>query len=286
MVHEHIGKIPGRREDSHKGDYGKVMIIAGSIGMTGAACLSSRAAMRAGSGLVTNFIPETLNDIMEIKLTEVMTRPVADTGKGMFSEKAAKDIVEFSKSCDAAVLGPGIGRGDGISKLVIQLLKELECPVVLDADGINAIEGQIEVLSQREYRTVITPHPGEMARLTGKSIQDVTADREGAAKSAAKLSGTVVCLKGHRTVVADPAGALYVNETGNSGMATGGSGDVLTGMIASFIGQGVGDFSASVAAVYLHGMSGDVSSERMGPFSMIASDLIDNLPEAFKRAGI
>jgi len=286
MVHEHIGKISGRREDSHKGDYGRVLVVAGSRGMTGAAYLTSQGALLAGSGLVTNGIPESLNGIMETKLTEVMTLPLPETKDLMLSLKSKDGILGFSRKCDAMVIGPGMGTGDETVTLVKELLEEAEVPVVLDADGINALSGELERLRKRKYRTVITPHPGEMARLTDKDVEEVQATRTDTAKSVAEVTGTVVCLKGHCTVVADPGGAVYVNDTGNSGMATGGTGDVLTGMIASFIGQGVDDFSAAVSAVYLHGFAGDVAAEKKGQFSMIASDLLEYMPEAFKKAGV
>jgi hydroxyethylthiazole kinase-like uncharacterized protein yjeF len=286
MVHEHIGKLSGRKEDSHKGDYGRVFVIGGSKGFTGAAYLCSQGALRAGSGLVTAGIPESLNTIMEIKLTEAMTLPLSDAGKGSLDLTANDDIIEFAKKCDAVVLGPGIGTKRNTCALVKDLILAIEQPVVLDADGINAIAGKADLLKKRKGRTVVTPHPGEMARLVGKDVESIQKNREGEARDLAAATGAVVCLKGHRTVVAEPGGAVYVNNTGNSGMATGGTGDVLTGMIASFIGQGLDDFSAAVSAVYLHGTAGDIAAEELGAFSMIASDILDYLPDAFNKAGI
>jgi len=280
MVHEYIEKIPGRREDSHKGDYGKVLVIAGSPGMTGAAYLASQGALLSGSGLVTCGVPQSLNAIMEVKLTEVMTLALPETQEGTISAKAKVKILDFAEKCDVIAIGPGLGRNKDIQTLINDLLEAVEIPVVLDADGINALEGRMEILTKREARTVITPHPGEMSRLMGKSAGIVQSNREEFAKSIAEVTGSVVCLKGHRTVVASPEGNTYINETGNSGMASGGTGDVLTGMIASFIGQGVGDYSAAVCAAYLHGLSGDIASEKKGQFSMIATDLLEYLPEA------
>ncbi|MFH1552561.1 MAG: NAD(P)H-hydrate dehydratase [Candidatus Omnitrophota bacterium] len=286
MVREHIGKIPVRREESHKGDYGRVLVLAGSRGMTGAAYLSSQGALLAGSGLVISGIPESLNGIMEVKLTEVMTLPLAETENHSLSPKAKGSILDFSKKCDVVVIGPGLGGDRQTRILVKELIEEIESPVVLDADGINALEGDLEPLIKRNSRTVITPHPGEMARLVGKDIESVQSNRIETAKSVAEVTGAIVCLKGHRTVVANPEGMTYINETGNSGMASGGTGDVLTGMIASFIGQGVDDYSATVSAVYLHGMAGDIAAEKKGAFSMIASDILEYMPEAFDKAGI
>ncbi|MGB2601554.1 MAG: NAD(P)H-hydrate dehydratase [Candidatus Omnitrophota bacterium] len=286
MVREHIDKIPSRREDSHKGDYGKVLVLAGSKGMTGAAYLCSQGALYSGSGLVTNGIPESLNPVMEIKLTEVMTLPLAETDNQSLGLKAKPKILDFAKKCDVVAIGPGLGMDGSTKMLVGELLDEVEQPVVLDADGINALEGNIDALRKREYRMVITPHPGELARLMNKDVEEIQSNRIDMAKSVAEVTGAVVVLKGHRTVVASPEGKIYVNETGNSGMASGGTGDVLTGMIASFIGQGIDDYSAAVCAVYIHGIAGDVAAEEIGQFSMTASDMLDFLPEAFDKAGM
>jgi len=286
MVHEHIKKIPERREDSNKGDFGRVLVIAGSKGMTGAAYLTSQAALVSGSGLVTCGIPESLNSIMEIKLTEVMTLPLPDAEGSYLSTKAKSKIIKFSRQCDCIAIGPGLGTHKETCTLVKELLESIDRPIVLDADGINALDGKSKLLSKRKASTVITPHPGELAALMNKVISDVQENRLEMAKSVAETTGAIVCLKGHRTVVASPEGLTYVNETGNSGMATGGTGDVLTGIITSFIGQGINDFSAAVTGVYLHGVAGDIAAEEEGPFSLIATDLILNLPYAFDRAGI
>lgn len=286
MTREHIKKLPARREDSHKGDYGRVFVVAGSPGMTGAAFLCCEGALRSGSGLVTNGIPESLNPIMEIKLTECMTLPLTETQGQTLGVAAEKQILDFSGKSDVVVLGPGLGRSSETRPLIRKLIQEIETPIVLDADGIIALEGNLDLLKDRRGRLVLTPHPGEMSNLTGKDVAEVQSMREDVAKSVAEVTGSVVCLKGHRTVVANPEGDVYVNETGNSGMATGGMGDILTGMIASFIGQGVDDYSAAVIAVYLHGLAGDIAAEKKGPFNMVATDVLDYLPEAFSRAGI
>ncbi|MCK4851808.1 MAG: NAD(P)H-hydrate dehydratase, partial [Candidatus Omnitrophica bacterium] len=219
-------------------------------------------------------------------LTEAMTMPLAETRKRSLSRKAGKSILEFSRKCDAVVIGPGLGDAVETRALVKELVKKIKCPVVLDADGINALRGNKGLLRKRKYRTVITPHPGELARLIKKDTAFLQGQRTEIAAKLAEDTGTIVCLKGHRTVVADPGGQVYVNVTGNSGMATAGTGDVLTGMIASFIGQGVDDFSSAVSAVYLHGLAGDIAAEKMGQFSMAATDILEYLPRAFERAGI
>ncbi|MBU0570940.1 MAG: NAD(P)H-hydrate dehydratase [Candidatus Omnitrophica bacterium] len=286
MAHKHVEKIPERRKDSHKGDYGKVFVIAGSRGMTGAAYLSAQGALKAGSGLVTNGIPGSLNAIMEVKLTEAMTLPLQENKEQGLSLDACPAILDYASKCDVVALGPGLGRAKDTYKLVRMLVERIDCPLVLDADGINALCGHVDILEERNTAIVITPHPGEMARLIGEDISRIQSDREGTAKKFAKKTGVMVCLKGHRTVVAAPDGRIYVNDTGNSGMATGGTGDVLTGMIASFIGQGVNIFDAAISAVYLHGLAGDIAVEHVGPFSLTATDILNCLPEAFSRAGL
>ena len=286
MVREHIEKISTRKEDSHKGDYGKVLVVAGSPGMTGAAFLASQGALRAGSGLVTCAVPKSLNSIMEIKLTEVMTLSLPEAKDGLLSLKAKKPILDFASKCNAVAIGPGLGVSEDVRKLVRELLKKIECPVVLDADGLNALGSKTGVIKKRKYATVITPHPGEMARLIKKDTGPIQSQRVEVAKAAAKDLGAIVCLKGHRTVVASPEGQSYVNNTGNSGMATGGSGDILTGMITSFIGQGIEPYSAAVSAVYLHGLAGDVAADKKGVFCMIPTDMLDHMSDAFDKAGI
>jgi NAD(P)H-hydrate epimerase len=286
MVEKHIGKFSERKQDSHKGDYGKVLVLAGSQGMTGAAFLSCQGALSAGSGLVINGIPSSLNDIMEIKLTEVMTLPLAETPDRTLSLEAGEDIFRAASESDVVALGPGIGSNSETEELVRLLIRTIKKPLVLDADGINALRGDMDILKNRPSSTVITPHPGEMAGLCGQTVEYVNSNREKIALNTAKATGAFVCLKGHGTVVASPEGDIYVNRTGNSGMATGGTGDVLTGMIAAFIGQGIDEYSSAAAAVYLHGLSGDIAVEDIGPFCLTATDLIDYLPEAFNKAGI
>ncbi|MCK5450444.1 MAG: NAD(P)H-hydrate dehydratase [Candidatus Omnitrophica bacterium] len=284
MFKQHIEKIPSRKEDSHKGSYGKVLVLAGSRGMTGASYLTAQGALLSGSGLVTCGVPLSLNVIMETKLTEVMTLPLSETPTASLALAAKDEILKYCEKCDVVAIGPGLGKEEDTIKLVKELVLEIDKPVVLDADGINAIKG--DVLTERKGRTVITPHLGEMANLIGKDVPAVRSNREYIVKSVAESTGAIVCLKGHKTLVADPEGNVYENQTGNSGMATGGTGDVLTGMITSFIGQGVSDYSAVISAVYLHGLAGDIALDKKGPFSLIASDILENLPATFNKAGI
>ncbi|MFH1593790.1 MAG: NAD(P)H-hydrate dehydratase [Candidatus Omnitrophota bacterium] len=283
MVKRQISKIPVRKQDTHKGEFGHVFVVAGSKGMTGAAYLSSQAALLSGSGLVTCGIPKSLNTIMEVKLTEAMTLPLAETKASSFSVSALKSIVSYAMRCDCLAIGPGVSRHKDTGKLVRSVLSAVNKPIVLDADGISAIVGHLSVLKRRRAPTVITPHPGEMSRLIGKSISSIQQKRQDIARDFAKRYNAVVVLKGRRTVVAKPDGTVYTNRTGNSGMSTAGSGDVLTGMIASFVGQGIELYSSAVIGVYVHGLAGDIAAKEKGQFSLIASDLLDKLHLAIKR---
>ena len=279
---KHISSIPKRREYTHKGDFGHVLILGGSPGMTGAAFLASQAAIRSGSGLVTCGIPASLNQIMEIKLTEVMTLPLQETKSHSFAISSAKEILDFSERADVIAIGPGISKNRDTLKLVRILLKKVKKPIILDADGIMALVGKLDRLKKRKAPTILTPHPGEMAKLINKNTQVVQVLRSKLALDFAKKYGVTLVLKGHGTVVSSPKGEIYVNKTGNSGMSTAGSGDVLTGMITSFVGQGVSPYSAAVIGVYLHGLAGDIAAREKGRLGMIAGDVIDKIPNAIK----
>jgi NAD(P)H-hydrate epimerase len=273
-----------RKRDTHKGDYGHVLIVAGSIGLTGAAYLTSEAALLSGSGLVTLAIPKSLNDIMEKKLTEVMTLPVKDGGRGYFPASGFEEIKKFSKNIDAAAIGPGIAKNGGTKKLVKKLIQNLNTAIVLDADGINCIAGEADVLKKSKKAVVITPHPGEMSRLVNKSVGHIQRNRKKIAEEISRKYGVTVVLKGAKTVVASQDGRTYVNKTGNPGMASGGVGDVLTGIIASLIGQGYKPFNAARFGVYLHGRAGDIAAKKSGETSLRAQDILDNIYKAIKHS--
>ncbi len=277
------GIIPLRKPNSHKGDFGHVFILAGSCGLTGAAYLASEAALLAGSGLVTLGIPKSLNPIMEVKLTEVMTKPLAETEEFSLSLKALGQINKVLPGIDALAIGPGLSRNYQTQELVHKLLLSVSKPLVLDADGINALIGKLRILSNLKGELVITPHPGEMSRLLNLNIAEIQKDRSKIAGDFAKKHKVVVVLKGHRTVVADASGRTYVNETGNPGMATGGCGDILTGIIASFLGQRMSAFEAAKLGVYIHGLAGDIAAKEKGQVSLIATDILDKLPQALKK---
>ena len=275
--------LPRRKPDTHKGDYGHIFVIAGSVGMTGAATLTSMGALLSGSGLVTLGIPKSLNPILEVKLTEVMTKPLPETDDQTLSEGAFPKIIKFAEKVNCVAIGPGLSRNFSTEKLVKELVISLDKPVVLDADGINALEGEASILSSAKAPIVITPHPGEMARLISSSRDAIVRAKEKVAKNFANKYNVVCVLKGYRTVVAEPKGKTYVNLTGNPGMASGGTGDILTGMIASFIGQGIKPFDAARLGVFLHGLAGDLAAKDKGEVSLIASDLLNKLPEAIRK---
>ena len=274
--------LPARPTDAHKGTFGRILIVAGSRGMTGAACLAGEAALRAGAGLVTVAVPETLHDILEMKLTEVMTTPLPDNGKGCLSKEAKQAILSLLEDKDVLAIGPGLSNDPDVAALVRELLSSIKVPCVFDADALNALAGAGELLKKVQAPAIITPHPGEMARLTGTSIQEIQEDRLLAASKAALNWNDVVVLKGARTVVADPGGAIYINPTGNPGMATAGSGDVLTGCIAALLAQGLKPSRAAAAGVYLHGLAGDLTAREKGMMGLVAGDLVFTLPEAIR----
>ena len=282
MVKQHMSKIPKRRIDSHKGDYGHVFVIAGSQGLTGAAYLACQAAMISGSGLVTLAIPKSLNPIMEVKLTEVMTFALPETKDLTLSLGAEKNILDFVEGVNVVAMGPGLSRNEETRELILKLIEKISKPLVLDADALNALSENPGLLKKRKNVAVLTPHPGEMARLIGKDISYVQKNREKVAKEIALEYNCVAILKGYKTIIANPSGETYVNDTGNSGMSTGGVGDVLTGMVASFMGQGIDAYSASVLSVYFHGKAGDVAAKDKGQLSMIATDILDKLPHVLK----
>jgi NAD(P)H-hydrate epimerase len=275
--------LPPRPPQTHKGDVGHVFVLAGSVGLTGAATLCSLGALRVGAGLVTLGIPESLNDILEVKLTEVMTRPLPETKDRSLSLAALPKAVECIERVESVAIGPGLSQHPQTAQFVRQLLPRIAKPCVVDADGLNAIAGEPKVLSRLALPMILTPHPGEMARLIRLSAQEVQRDRERIAKEFAATYRVVLVLKGHRSVVANVDGEMFVNETGNPGMASGGCGDVLTGMIAGLLGQGLSPFDAARLGVYLHGLAGDVAAGQRGQVGLIASDLLDTIPLAIRQ---
>ena len=284
-VNELIKSFPKRRADSNKGDFGHALIIAGSRGYTGAAYLAAQAAVRAGSGLVTLAIPESLYGILASKLTEVMVTPAHETKEHTFALKAEKELFGFSGKCNVFAIGPGLSQDGETARLVRSLVEKLEEPIVLDADGISAFTKRGSELKKKRGSLILTPHPGELSKLTGKSVEEIQKNRKDIALTFACEYNIVLVLKGHDTVVAGPDGRLYVNKTGNPGMASGGMGDVLTGVIAGFAAQGVDNFNSAVLGVYFHGFAGDMALKDKGPIGLIATDLLDKLPEVLRVLG-
>lgn len=274
--------LPGRRYDAHKKSVGRVLIVAGSVGMTGAACLAAEATLRTGAGIVTLAVPRSLNDIFEVKLTEAMTVPMPETTSRSLDVAASRIVLEMCDSFDALVIGPGMSLENSTKELVRALVAEVELPVVLDADGLNALTGGAEVLRQRKGPTVITPHTGELSRLLGTEATTIEADRLAYTKRAAAEWGVVALLKGPGTVVSDGE-SVSVNSTGNAGLATAGTGDVLAGMIGSLIAQGATASEAAVAGSYIHGLAADLAAREVTERCLIAQDVISFLPRAFAR---
>ncbi len=272
--------LPRRARDSYKGDYGKVYILGGSVGYSGAPVFAARAAVRTGAGLVSLGVPAPLWPIAAAKLDEAMAHPLPSGKEGMLSLEATEETLRRLDTCDVCLIGPGLGRGNGVASVVRHILRSTHLPVVLDADGINALEGHIDVLDARGGSfTVLTPHDGEFVRIGG----DLSGgDRLAAARSFAAEHGCALVLKGHRTIAAFPDGTAYINTTGNPGMAKGGSGDVLGGIIISLLGQGLTAREAIPMAVCLHGMAGDLCARELGEYGMTPSDMIERLPLVMK----
>ena len=273
--------LPRRAPNAYKGDCGRVAVMAGSVGMTGAAALCCQSALRSGAGMTILGIPSSLNAIMEVKLTETMTKPLAETDQQTVSLKAEAEIDSLLEWGDVAALGPGLSPNAETGELVRRLVRRIEKPVVIDADGLNALAGHLDDLRACPADVVLTPHVGELSRLTGQSLADIEKARLDAARRAAVDLGVVLVLKGAPTVIADPAGYLFINPTGNAGMATAGCGDVLTGTIAGLLAQGLKTLDAAKAGVFLHGLAGDLAAGEKGQWGLIASDIIEALPEAF-----
>ncbi|MBU4478333.1 MAG: NAD(P)H-hydrate dehydratase [Candidatus Omnitrophica bacterium] len=272
-----------RKKDAHKGDFGHVFVLAGSRGLSGAAYLCSQAALLSGAGLVTVGIPESLQTVMAIKLTEAMTLPLPETADGTLSLKAFKEIKAFAAKCRVLAIGPGISLNPVTQKLVRKIVKETDLPMVIDADGLNALEANPKILRQTGAAKVITPHPGEMARLLGVTAGQIQKNRRTLAKQFACRYNIVTVLKGSGTIIADTHGKTVVNKTGNPGMAKAGTGDVLTGIVAAFCSQGAAPFDAARLAVYVHGLAADYAVKEKGQVSLLAADILAALPFVLKK---
>jgi NAD(P)H-hydrate epimerase len=271
-----------RHQDTHKGDYGHLLVIAGSVGKTGAAVMACQAALRMGAGLVTLAIPKSLNAIMEMKLTEVMTEPLPETPKQTLSLRAYSAITRLCENKKALIIGPGLGTFKETQSLVLKLIRTLDLPIILDADGLNALATQPKILPIANRSLILTPHPGEMARLVRSTVKEILEDRIGLSINFSQSNHVYLILKGHPTLITTPKGEVFINPTGNPGMASGGTGDVLTGMLGGLVCQGFDILPSLQMAVYLHGMAGDEGAQEMGEKSLIATDIIEKIPTLLK----
>ena len=273
---------PPRPAGAHKGDFGHLLVVAGATGKAGAAILTARGAVRAGAGLVTAAVPEPIVQTVDGGSIESMSLALPASADGRLAAGAGEAILAAARGKDAVALGPGLGGGEPEAGEIRRAVLACELPLVLDADGVNAFAGRAGELAARAAATVLTPHPGELGRLLGIAAAEVAADRVGAARRAARETGGVVVLKGHLTLVAGPEGAVWVNTTGHPAMATGGTGDVLTGVVGAFLAQGYEPLEAALLAVHLHGLAGGLAAAERGEIALAAGDLIDLLPAAFR----
>ena len=276
-----IPKLKPRAVDSHKGDYGKVCIIAGSVGMSGAAALAGRSALRAGAGLVRVATPKSILPIVASIEPSFTTIALPEDSAGRISAKAINIILEAVAENDVMAFGPGIGTSGALRFILKNLLDQQNLRLVIDADGLNNLASLKNWPARLKAKLILTPHPGEMRRLwSGLLREELPADRQQQALQLSQRTNAIVVLKGAGTVVTD-GDKVYINKTGNPGMATAGSGDVLTGIITALLGQGLNYFDAAVLGVYLHGLAGDIAAEKFGRVSLMATDIIDSLPDAF-----
>ena len=271
--------LPPRKEDGHKGDFGKLLVLGGSVGYTGAPYLAASAAVHSGCGLVYLGVPESIWAVEAQKCVSAMPFPLPETD-GRLCLAALDRMQDKLKGCDVLALGPGLGRGKETEQLVHALLWQVKEPLVLDADGLNALQGCTERLCDRRGRvTILTPHDGEFARLTGKTLREIaSSERLGLASRFACEHGCILVLKGHRTLVALPDGQMLVNTSGCSALSKGGSGDVLAGMIVSLLGQHIMPLEAAAAAAWLHGAAADLAARELGEYGMVPEDLLLRIP--------
>lgn len=278
-----LPELPPRDPESHKGDFGRVLIVAGSRGMSGAAVLCGRAALRGGAGLVRVAVPGSVLPLVALGHPCLMTAPLLEDDQGRLAFTALSSLLDLARGSTVLAIGPGLGKSHDLERLLPAFLEGVSIPLVLDADGLNAFLPDVNHLSRHGGPVIITPHPGEFARLANLSTQEVQANRRDRAAAFAQRHNVIIVLKGHQTIVTDGA-QTYVNTTGNPGMATGGSGDVLTGLLAALLGQGLAPFPAAQLAAFVHGLAGDYARDRIGEVGLLATDLIKQLPRALREA--
>ncbi len=281
---ENIPKLKPRASDAHKGDFGKVAIIAGSVGMSGAAALAGRAALRAGAGLVRVAVPKSILPIVAAIEPSFTTIPLPEDSKGRISAKAINTIIDIVGENDCLAFGPGVGISGALGLIVETLIEQQQLRLVIDADGLNNLSKIKDWPDKLKAKVILTPHPGEIKRLWSPLFREsLPNDRQSQAAQLAQRTGAIVVLKGAGTIVTDGK-KVYINKTGNPGMATAGSGDVLTGTIAALMGQGLDNFDAAVLGVYIHGLAGDIAVEKLGQTSLIATDIAQALSDAFMKS--
>lgn len=270
-----------RPDDSNKGTLGSLLCICGSYGMAGAAIMAGKAALRCGIGLLKIAVPKSIYPVCATNILESVYYPLEETSNGVISSKNTDFLLEMCEKSSAVVIGCGLSVCDDTKNLVQSVITNCEKPLVIDADALNCICNKPEILKNLKVPAIITPHPGEMARLLHSTPKTVNSNRENTAIDFAKKFGVVTVLKGAGTIIASPDGEVYINHTGNSGMATGGSGDVLSGIIGSLLAQGAAPINAAAAGVFLHGTIGDLAAEKLGKISMLPTDMIDMIPTAY-----
>ncbi len=270
-----------RPDDSNKGTLGSLLCICGSYGMAGAAIMAGKAALRCGIGLLKIAVPKSIYPVCATNILESVYYPLEETSNGVISSKNTDFLLEMCEKSSAVVIGCGLSVCDDTKNLVQSVITNCEKPLVIDADALNCICNKPEILKNLKAPAIITPHPGEMARLLHSTPKTVNSNRENTAIDFAKKFGLVTVLKGAGTIIASPDGEVYINHTGNSGMATGGSGDVLSGIIGSLLAQGAAPINAAAAGVFLHGTIGDLAAEKLGKISMLPTDMIDMIPTAY-----
>lgn len=274
--------FPERMADSHKGTYGHAVIIGGATGKAGAVVMAGKSAMRSGAGLVTAVVPSGINGVVQSSLIEAMSLPLQENKFGTLSAKAIDSIIEFCRGKSVVAAGPGMGANDETAEIVKMLIREIDVPLILDADAINVLARDVSILDKRKSDLILTPHPGEMGRLTGRTSSEIQKERFEICVETARRYACIVILKGRNSIISCRGERTYINLTGNPGMATGGSGDVLTGIIAGFVSQGLSAEYSACAGAFIHGLSGDIAAENLGEISLCAGDIIDYLPEAFQ----
>ncbi len=270
-----------RPDDSNKGTLGSLLCICGSYGMAGAAIMAGKAALRCGIGLLKIAVPKSIYPVCATNILESVYYPLEETSNGVISSKNTDFLLEMCEKSSAVLIGCGLSVCDDTKNLVQSVITNCEKPLVIDADALNCICNKPEILKNLKAPAIITPHPGEMAKLLHSTPKTVNSNRENTAIDFAKKFGVVTVLKGAGTIIASPDGEVYINHTGNSGMATGGSGDVLSGIIGSLLAQGASPINAAAAGVFLHGTIGDLAAEKLGKISMLPTDMIDMIPTAY-----